>query len=108
MSTIIKTDKKSIDEKRIKEIKAALQPIVFQTITKLDLDNVLLNEDRAWMTQDLSDFVVESAAKFIAGQKEHGGRLINRDLIDELMKEIYDSMWYVKFELRKRRLKAKE
>lgn len=47
------------------------------------------------MANSLSDFVVDAIHKFEAGQKEHGGRLQDRDLLGELYKENIDSFFYI-------------
>lgn len=46
------------------------------------------------MRASLVAFVVDAVDKYIAGQKEHGGDLCDRDLDKELRMERIDDFWY--------------
>ena len=46
------------------------------------------------MAASLAEFCQMATSKFNAGQREHGGRIVDRDLDKELMQETVDSFWY--------------
>lgn len=46
------------------------------------------------MRTSLVAFVVDAVDKYVAGQKEHGGDLCDRDLEKELRMERIDEFWY--------------
>lgn len=46
------------------------------------------------MVISLGDFIRDSLDKYIAGQKEHGGDLRDRNLDEEIRKEQIDMFWY--------------
>jgi len=46
------------------------------------------------MSNSLTTFLEQATLKFIAGQKEHGGDIRNRDLDEEMRKEHIDLFWY--------------
>ena len=58
----------------------------------LDCDRVLYNDDKLDMTNDLVQFVEDSITKFIKGQKEHGGKLIDRNLSKDIAQEIMEDL----------------
>jgi len=66
-------------------------------ITKLDCYNRLTTEVKRNMARSLAAFTEQSVTKFIAGQKEHGGDLRDRNLPAELSAEQIDSFWYGPF-----------
>lgn len=63
----------------------------------LDKENVLTPDTVLNMVRSLQGFTVTAIQKFIKGQKEHGGKLIDRPLIAELAMEQVDSFWYGPF-----------
>ena len=46
------------------------------------------------MANSLSDFVDKAIKKFAKGQAEHGGRIVDRDLDEEIRQEVTDLLWY--------------
>ena len=66
-------------------------------ISKLDFYNRLTPEVKRNMATSLASFTEQSVTKFIAGQKEHGGDLRDRNLSTELAAEQIDSFWYGPF-----------
>lgn len=46
------------------------------------------------MAKSLAEFVERAVSKYQAGAKEHGGRLVDRDLDAELRQELLDFYWY--------------
>jgi len=66
-------------------------------INKLDFYNRLTTEVKRNMARSLAAFTEQSVTKFIAGQKEHGGDLRDRNLPAELSAEQIDSFWYGPF-----------
>lgn len=54
------------------------------------LDSHTLNE----MSSSLARFIEMSTAKFIAGQKEHGGKITDKELEFEIENEMIDQFWY--------------
>lgn len=46
-------------------------------------------------TEALADFQRLASAKFDKGQKEHGGNILDRWLIDEAKKEVIDLWFYI-------------
>lgn len=73
-----------------------LVPIIRQMIVTVDVDNVISHDDRALMTRDLSEFVVESIQKYEKGQKQHGGRLRDRALLNDMKEELHDLFHYLR------------
>lgn len=71
-----------------------LVPLVYKLIDMLDHDKVVCKEDKLIMAKDIGDFVLASIGKYVAGQKEHGGRLINRDIDKDITNEIIDLFHY--------------
>lgn len=69
---------------------------VFTEIGKLiylDGPNIPANI-RYLLAADYTNFIVKAIAKFDAGQKEHGGRLTDRDLRVERENELIDLFHY--------------
>ena len=67
-----------------------LREVVLQNATILCLDATKMNR----VTKQLEGFVRQAIAKYIAGQREHGGNLWERDLPHEISKEIIDLFFY--------------
>lgn len=66
-----------------------------QTIKNFDSQHYTISDDtNAWMTRALAEFVEEAILKFIKGQKEHGGNLLDRDCFAEMGPELKDFFWY--------------
>lgn len=107
MPRIIKTPSVA-KTKLVQEQLSRLQPLVYDIIQKLDVDKVLYLEDKARMTRDLSDFIIEGTLKFIDGQRRHGGKLIDVDHIAELEQEIKDAFWYLKYYKHKMLLESRK
>ena len=66
-------------------------------ILALDKDNVLTQDTVKNMVRSLQGFTVTAIQKFIKGQKEHGGKITDRRLMEELGMEQIDSFWYGPF-----------
>lgn len=78
-----------------------LQEEIRRLIVEADITNSLTYLDTVDMSEDLNRFVRFAIEKFVAGQREHGGKLIDRNLILELEKEQIDSFWYTQYLKRK-------
>lgn len=85
------------------ETEDRLQASIVKAVAELDHTHALDAQTRVVVCNALFNFVLDSAAKFIAGQKEHGGHITDRDLLAELRKETIDTFWYQTFEAVKRR-----
>lgn len=46
------------------------------------------------MAASLTGFVIQAIDKYYAGQKAHGGDIIDRDLAKEIQQEQIDLYWY--------------
>ena len=46
------------------------------------------------MAASLQSFIETSVHKFLAGQREHGGRLQDRNMDQEISNELIDLFWY--------------
>jgi hypothetical protein len=57
-------------------------------------DHVLSPEQNAFLERCLSQLLMTAAVKWVAGQKEHGGDIRDRDLRTELMQESIDTFFY--------------
>lgn len=66
-------------------------------ISAVDSKHSLTEEVKRNMAHSLAAFIEIGVDKFIAGQKEHGGDLRDRNLVDELGAEQIDSFWYGPF-----------
>lgn len=66
-----------------------------KTLSELDEEKVLSYNDWVLITNSLEDFIVTSIRKFIKGQKEHGGKITDRDLDIEIDQEHIDLFWYL-------------
>lgn len=67
--------------------------IACKIITK-DIDKILSTDTIAKMSYSLAVFQYKAIAKFINGQKEHGGNLADRNLDEEISMEHIDLFWY--------------
>lgn len=67
---------------------------MLELINNLDHDKVLTPEAKLLMAKSLMKFNHDAIRKFIAGQKEHGGDIRERDLKQEMYKEHIDLFWY--------------
>lgn len=68
-----------------------------KAIKGFDKENVLTEEQTVRMSESLAHFTFAAITKFIAGQKDHGGDLRDRNLMHELAQEQIDSFWYGPF-----------
>lgn len=50
--------------------------------------------EMTWMAFCLDQYVSDSIDKYIKGQKEHGGNILDRDLDHEIYMESIDRNWY--------------
>jgi len=60
----------------------------------IDNTHALDSAKRSDLTIDLAKFVVRAIEKYVAGQKEHGGSIRDRDLPEEIINEIIDLYFY--------------
>lgn len=60
-------------------------------------------EDRFFVVQSLQKLVNSSVIKYVKGQKEHGGKLTDRDCLEEAHMEIIDLSWYLFAEAERRK-----
>ena len=65
-----------------------------ELIEKFDEDKILSQSTKDKMNIALTKFVEQSILKFIDGQIEHGGKLEDRALDDEISNELIDLHWY--------------
>ena len=65
-----------------------------QRIRELDHDRVLTPQMILLMGESLRKFTDAAIIKFIAGQKEHGGDIRERNLEHEIFCEHIDLFWY--------------
>lgn len=47
-----------------------------------------------FMATAIDNFISDAIDKYIAGQREHGGSLLDRDCTQEAYKELIDGFWY--------------
>ena len=73
------------------------QQTLFNLIRARDFDNIVSEEISALMAISLENFTVRAIDKFVAGQKEHGGDIRNRNLGIEFAQEVIDQFWYGPF-----------
>lgn len=72
-----------------------LQSNIRALINKIDTHTDVEPFQRDKMAESLTEFVIFSASKFVAGQQEHGGRIIDRNLQHEMKMELTDMFWYM-------------
>lgn len=77
-----------------KENKDVLESTIHGAIRNMDRETVLHPFFRPLMAKALTEFVVNATEKFIAGQKEHGGLITERNLEHEIEMEHLDLFWY--------------
>ncbi len=53
------------------------------------------SENQKFVVDTLQEFVFEAVVKYVKGQKEHGGKLWERDCLEEAKLENIDQMWYL-------------
>lgn len=75
------------------EINDLQNSIKCKIITK-DVDRILSQDTIDKMSYSLAVFQCKAIAKFIKGQKEHGGNLADRNLDEEISMECIDTFWY--------------
>ncbi len=68
---------------------------VMSYIDAEDIANKVSRKVQKEMAISLSNFIVNATRKFIAGQKEHGGDIRDRDLDKEISQEQIDLFWYL-------------
>lgn len=71
-----------------------LSDTISDLIVTLDPTNAVSQEIRYQMSQSLENDVHTKILKFVAGQKEHGGDIRDRDLSFEIHCEMIDMFWY--------------
>lgn len=59
-----------------------------------DYGDIVPSNERISMAISLQQFIVQAVDKYFKGQKEHGGRLVDRNLTVDMRHEIIDMMWY--------------
>lgn len=64
-------------------------------IQDLDTDQLLNAETKLRLKSSLVFFIHAAIAKYIKGQKEHGGDLVTRDLIADIKEEHIDMFHYL-------------
>lgn len=74
---------------------AKLCTYIHFAIKELDRDCDLTGEQEIQMTESLTNFIIDATNKYIAGQKEHGGSITDRDLDKEIRHEQIDLFWYL-------------
>lgn len=78
-----------------KEDRHALQSIIGGIVAKADTTTAVHAFARPLLAKALTDFVIDATNKFVAGQKEHGGLITDRDLDHEINMEHLDLFWYL-------------
>lgn len=79
------------------DLSERLSGVLNEMIWKLDGGKILSFADKIRLNNILKEFLVSSVSKFIQGQKEHGGKLIERDLDRDISEELIDLFWYHSF-----------
>lgn len=70
-------------------------------IKQCDEEGVLDLNTKVFMARSLESFCLAAIEKYIAGQKEHGGNLMQRDCFYEMGQEHIDQFWYYMVEKKK-------
>jgi len=65
-----------------------------EIIRNLDTDHILTADRINWLAKHYVDFVVSSALKYIAGQKEHGDGIEESSPLAQMRSELYDFFHY--------------
>jgi hypothetical protein len=73
---------------------SVLQQLIMDEILHRDKRLSLTKKDRDTLCLDLHTFLIASIDKYIAGKKEHGGSLDDRNCLEELYKELIDGVQY--------------
>ena len=80
------------------KIRNSLQAEIYNTIVILDDMCIIKPLDRNIMAEALESFVILSTTKYIKGQLEHGGNLIEHiDLTKCMKEEVMDLFWYLSY-----------
>jgi hypothetical protein len=82
-------------------IRNELKSVIRDVIWNEDKEEVLTEEKINDLTEFYTCLIIDLATKYIAGQKEHGGNLSDRDCAKELYKEILDMAHYAHEVLKK-------
>ena len=72
----------------------SLKTCITSRILALDREGLLPIPVIDEMSGSLTQFCEAAIEKFIKGQKEHGGNITDRDLDEEVRKELLDIFWY--------------
>lgn len=82
-------------EKNIENIREKLSTRVELTMFELEADKYLSIQDMKFVRDTLTNFTINAVFKYIEGQKEHGGKITDRDLDTEIDQEHIDLFWYL-------------
>lgn len=63
-------------------------------VSMADATGTIPEKRRQQMAASLADFCCHAIIKYAAGQKEHGGDILDRDLKQEMVSEHIDMFWY--------------
>jgi len=72
----------------------ALRSPILAWIKFIDPEHTLTAEQSDNMASSLAMFVMLASKKYIDGQKEHGGDIRERNLLQEMANEQIDLFWY--------------
>jgi len=86
-----KNKEMNIQEHDYKNLTATIRGV----LTMQGAGEVLDDKEQERMAESLANFVTFSSAKYIAGQKEHGGKITDRNLLHECKMENTDLFWYL-------------
>ena len=88
--SLIKKPMEPIDHQSKQSILQHIEEI----INKLDTDHILTPSRKNWLAKHYVAFVLESALKYIAGQKEHGDGIEESNPLAQMRGELYDFFHY--------------
>lgn len=71
-----------------------LNLILCRRILDADHSRALDHEQITQMAEALELFIYRAIEKYVVGQREHGGNIIDRDLSLEIDHELIDLFWY--------------
>lgn len=66
------------------------------TLREQEEFNELTDKSKEFILDNLKDFSTRAIRKFMKGQKEHGGFIADRPMLDEIENEVIDQFWYLK------------
>ena len=69
---------------------------IYQILLARDRHKCLGENLKLRMANELAAFVEVSIEKFMRGQKEHGGKITDKDLNIEIFHELIDLFWYTR------------